>query len=268
MNTVSFIPTNAKRIIDHRRQQFTESTFAKHDYKHRLNSYKLPPTADITLEQFEQWAIDRLRILAELEACAFRNRSSAETAEHMKPLLKKYMLLDSNSSASGPERLYNQRQKDHYSHFILRLAFCTTEDLRRRFVRVETMLFRLRIGDEAPEERRDFINSLNLGWKEVPEEERMQLLNELTAVSGIRKGEPEETSWKKVDWEKVPDLVEQRKVFLMQGMAYIPSKEQASMVVTDFETNLKKNLEACKPLGKVRGFGGVWGGRGNKTSRY
>jgi len=30
-------------------------------YPHRLNFYTVPPTADITLEQFEQWAIDRLR---------------------------------------------------------------------------------------------------------------------------------------------------------------------------------------------------------------
>jgi DNA primase large subunit len=31
------------------------------DYPTRLNFYSDAPTADITLEQFEQWAIDRLR---------------------------------------------------------------------------------------------------------------------------------------------------------------------------------------------------------------
>lgn len=47
--------------LDHRRQQFGVPTYQNVEYKHRLNFYSVPPTADITLEQFEQWAIDRLR---------------------------------------------------------------------------------------------------------------------------------------------------------------------------------------------------------------
>ena len=31
------------------------------EYIHRLNFYAYPPTEEITLDQFEQWAIDRLR---------------------------------------------------------------------------------------------------------------------------------------------------------------------------------------------------------------
>ena len=50
-----------RQTRDHRKRQFAEPTHKHHDYKHRLNFYDVPPTADITLEQFEQWAIDRLR---------------------------------------------------------------------------------------------------------------------------------------------------------------------------------------------------------------
>ncbi|ROV93059.1 hypothetical protein VSDG_07336 [Cytospora chrysosperma] len=238
-----------RRHVDHRKEQFVERVYKDQHYPHRLNFYAVPPTADITLEQFEQWAIDRLRILAELEACAFRNRSPDETAVHMEPLLKKYLPLDFNTSKST--QLAAQRQKDHYSHFILRLAFASTEDLRRRFTRVETMLFRLRISQEETSERNDFINSLSLDWETVSEDERRELETELAATSAANSGygrkgvpaAPAEETWRKVDWERVPDLVENRRVFLRAGKAYVGSKEQASMAVTEFAARLERALE-------------------------
>jgi DNA primase large subunit len=53
----------AKRpnVLDHRKKQFAEPAYQETQYPHRLNFYSTPPTADITLEEFEQWAIDRLR---------------------------------------------------------------------------------------------------------------------------------------------------------------------------------------------------------------
>ena len=45
-----------------------------------------------------------------------------------------------------------------------------------------------------------------------------------------------------VHWTSVPDLVEKRKVFLRGGYAYVPSKEQSSMVFEEFQRNLEKAL--------------------------
>lgn len=235
-----------RAVVDHRKKQFAEAAYKDAAYEHRLNFYAVPPTADITLEQFEQWAIDRLRVLAELEACSFRNRSPQETASHMKPILEKYLPLESNSSGtSAPQiqRLQAQRQKDHYSHFILRLAFARTEDLRRRFSRVETMLFRLRFGDESSKERREFTKDLSLDWVEVTEEERTRYAAELAAFRGPKAQQQEEESWFKVDWDRVPDLVETRRVFLKGGKAFVPSREQTSMVVAEFTKRLDRALE-------------------------
>lgn len=234
-----------RRHTDHRKKQFAEASYAPLTYPSRLNFYGAPPTADITLEQFEQWAIDRLRILAELEACSFRNKNAQETAAHMKPLLDKYLPLDANSSSSS--QLQNQRQKDHYSHFILRLAFSSTEDLRRRFSRVETMLFRMRLAADDVRERNAFVQGLNLDWEVVGEEEKAMLERQLRAVSGQGWGkkfkQEEEEVWCKVDWERVPDLVEGRRCFLKGGMAYVPAREQTSMVVQEFTKRLEKALE-------------------------
>lgn len=55
------IDPKRRNVIDHRRKQFASAQYKEAEYTHRLNFYAEPPTADITLEQFEQWAIDRLR---------------------------------------------------------------------------------------------------------------------------------------------------------------------------------------------------------------
>ncbi|KAL9108840.1 MAG: hypothetical protein Q9187_008246 [Circinaria calcarea] len=259
------IDPKRKNAISYRRKQFANATYTEPEYPHRLNLYTVPPTAEITLEEFEQWAIDRLRstsnhkqdlymtpltytsVLAELEACSFRNKTPAETEAHIRPLLDKYLPLSTNSSARGDpkdERLKHERRKDHYSHFILRLAFSSTEDLRRRFGRIESALFRLRFQNDDGTERQDFVKSLDLNWQGVPEEEKKELVPQLLAATpGIKKQEVEEAGWFKVDWETVPELVESRKVFIKRGIAYVPVREQLSMVLAEFSARLDKGLE-------------------------
>ncbi|MCJ1333782.1 hypothetical protein MMC10_010482 [Thelotrema lepadinum] len=241
-----------RRNISHKRKQFANPTYKQQDYPYRLNFYDVPPVAEITLEQFEQWAIDRLRILAELESCSFRNRSPAETASHMTPLLSKYLPLSSNSSSpsgASDATLRAQRQKDHYSHFILRLAFSSTDELRRRFARVESTLFRLRWQADDARERAAFVGGLEFDWEVVSEQEKRELGNQLSAVSGSWGGKREEAGrgdaeeWFRVDWERVPELVENRRVFVKKGKAYVPGREQLSFVLAEFGARLEKALE-------------------------
>lgn len=140
-----------------------------------------------------------------------------------------------------------ERKKDHYSHFILRLAFSATEDLRRRFARLETALFRLRWREDDARERRDFVDALDMGgeWEKVTDEEKKELGQDLinaTAGAGfVKRGEEE--GWFKVDWEKVPELVESRKVLVKRGVAYVPIREQSSLVVAEFTRRLDDALE-------------------------
>ena len=47
----------------------------------------------------------------------------------------------------------------------------------------------------------------------------------------------------KVKWTRVPDLIERRRIFLKGGWAYVPSREQSSIVFQEFETRLDKALE-------------------------
>jgi hypothetical protein len=57
----SRIDSKRRANLSHKKKQFAKAEFQEQTYEHRLNFYILPPTAEITLEEFEQWAIDRLK---------------------------------------------------------------------------------------------------------------------------------------------------------------------------------------------------------------
>ena len=59
--TADRIDPKRRNVISHKKKQFAQATYKQQEYPHRLSLYEVPPTAEITLEQFEQWAIDRLR---------------------------------------------------------------------------------------------------------------------------------------------------------------------------------------------------------------
>ena len=180
----------------------------------------------------------------------------------MLPLLQKWLPLSSNTSSSvgyRDERLKSERQKDHYSHFILRLAFSSTEDLRRRFARIEGALFKLRFQSDDARERQAFVESLSLDWEVVSEAEKQSIASDLlSATPGLKRQEMEGGGWFKVDFETVPGLIESRRVFLKAGKAYVPVREQMSMVLAGFSTKLDQGLEVRDhPKAFKPGRGGV-----------
>ncbi|KAI0934152.1 hypothetical protein AcV5_006091 [Taiwanofungus camphoratus] len=211
-------------------------------YPYRLNFYDRPPLGDITIEEFETCAIDRLRILAEIESSFARNRPYEELKTITLAQCKKYLPLNSSTAISVDRDA--ERRKDHVGHFVLRLAFCRSEDLRRRFVKAEMALFRIRYDSDDRVEREEFLSSRDFDWIPVMEEEREKYKTELAAASPATKdANPKDEKYYKVKWTRVPDLVEKRKVFLKGGLAYVPAREQSSIVFQEFQTNLMKALE-------------------------
>ena len=55
-----------RQRLDHKKKQFATAAYKEQDYPTRLNFYEIPPTAEISLEDFERWAIDRLRSASSL----------------------------------------------------------------------------------------------------------------------------------------------------------------------------------------------------------
>ncbi|KAG6845447.1 hypothetical protein H0H87_009355 [Tephrocybe sp. NHM501043] len=216
-------------------------------YPHRLNFYDRSPLYDVSVEEFETCALDRLRILAEIESSAARNRTWDELKTVTNAQCLKYLPLHASSARTVDRD--SERRKDHLGHFVLRLAFCRSEDLRQRFVKAESTLFRVRYDGDATSERELFLNSRDFNWAAVDAAEKAKYRKELFACfqgsknESVREQAFESEKYFKVKWTRVPDLVEKRRVFLRGGWAYVPGKEQSSIVFEEFEVQLNRALQ-------------------------
>lgn len=238
------------------------------EYPDRISFYKLPPLTEITLDEFETYAIDRLKILIEINNLQSQGTKYSDLVKLMTERLKVLVPMHPLNTIE-PELLLEERRKDHYSHFILRLAFCRSEELRRKFVSSETFLFKLRYSQLTKLERQQFINKLEFVWAEVSENEKNTLRKELIAThyndvaQGLKQGTlsgsseynqrkllDEREVWRclqnekisKLPWDDVPDLVSQRKVVLHKGYAYVPEFLQMNLLANEFSKFLESQL--------------------------
>lgn len=63
--------------------------------------------------------------------------------------------------------LYEMRKWDHISHFILRLAYCETEEKRRWFISREIELFRFRWSYLSIDDKQKFLDINNFKYEKV-----------------------------------------------------------------------------------------------------
>lgn len=114
-------------------------------YPSTLSMYSLPPLDEIGLYEFETFALDRLQVLRAVETARIRCKSDEEISKFIDPVLQKHLPLKRNSrlTSQAAKTLFEERRRDHISHFILRLAYCKNEDLRRWFIKQEAALFKV-----------------------------------------------------------------------------------------------------------------------------
>lgn len=215
-------------------------------YPHCLQIYKIPPLYTISLEEFERLALERLQVLRTIERAGIKHsRNAKEFREAVLADLRKQNLYSYvKITVDGmDDNMYDERRRDHISHFILRLAYCRSEELRRWFVTQEVELFRFRFISETAQNRKSFMKLNNLDYEPIEEEERDALAGELAGcgfkLSSAKIGG---TDYYKVPFTEVLDLVKCRRVYLRRGYAYIPESDLVSIVVTVFRTHLSHAL--------------------------
>lgn len=143
---------------------------------------------------------------------------------------------DSLTSANAD----SERAKDSISHFILRLAYCRTDELRQWMVRFETALFKYRWQMLYKQERFDFISRFN--FQPISHHERDKLAPLLRAAS-LLPVDLKDFQFYKIPFELVPDLVAKRDVYLSEGFAYVPQTSLISVITAEFKHMLTAALE-------------------------
>lgn len=228
-------------------------------------SYTTPPSLDITLEEFETCALERLRVLTYIESLEHRNLPAAQKTSALTTYLKSHCPLSSNTARTAD--LARERRHDEIGHWVLRLAFSRSPELRARFLNAEEKLFRHRYETDDGAERAEFLKNQKLDWQEVTGDEKRVTIKwkkaenskdgsdkdgKLTPVTledrlrvlvpRMRDGATSE-KWYKVPWMTVPDLVQSRRVYIQNGNAYVPQSMQLNLVQQAFCERLEKALE-------------------------
>lgn len=202
----------------------------------RVSMYLVAPDVDVSLEDFEQYALDRLRVLIAIEENRSRGKRAEEVDSAVSDLWKKHMRTVHSDA---------QQQKDVISHFVLRLVHCRTEELRRWFMEMETALFRFRFKAESPESQKAFIEDHKLPYKSISSGEFEAMKEKLAQVMRSSNQSASligETNFYKVPFEEVLDLVATRRVYVHQGHAFVPRDQLVTIVSNHFRSMLSQSL--------------------------
>ncbi|PIO61132.1 Eukaryotic-type DNA primase, large subunit, partial [Teladorsagia circumcincta] len=214
--------TGSTRIVRHGiRSNVTRikvSSKTPSQYSHNLQMYTIPPSEEIKIEEFDEIAIERLKMLKALEDVKERYTWGAPPAD-----------------------VVNARRRDVIGHFILRLAFCRSPESTKWLVNQEVDLFRFRFASEPRESILTFMKENNVNLDMVEKSEKEELMAELAAACGLSIEQASNTDFWKVDFTAALELVRRRRALVRRGFAYI----QFNDLVVITSAALRANMTAA-----------------------
>lgn len=219
-------------------------------YPHNLQMYFVPPIVELSLSAFEELALERLKVLRCIDLVNLKgtNKFSDEWKaalcdELTKQGLKNIYKMSTAPTCKQTEAEVQYRKRDHLSHFILRLAYCRSDELRRWFVARELDLFKLRFMSLNADEIREFLSLNNLCYSPISSEEKESVKEGLCdSTYGMSMSLLPERDFFRVPFTDVLELVRSRKVFVHAGFAYIPSSEFVAVMSSVFRASLVQAL--------------------------
>ncbi|XP_055327475.1 DNA primase large subunit-like [Paramacrobiotus metropolitanus] len=229
---------SAKKAIRNKHPVYDEEVLP-----YDTNFFMEPPYEAITtLQDFEEYAQERLKVLRAVENVGVKCRKFSQqyyeqiNNDLTKELRNRYIRMTNKDSV---EIVLQERQRDALSHFILQMVFSRNEDQRRWFIQQESELFRLRLGLETAPALSRFISDNALGYTALPDEEWKNLRD---ILQGSTFNGQTESEFYKMDWVESLNQVRQRHVFVNQGYAYVPRKHLVDVIAARFREHLSHQM--------------------------
>ncbi|ESO86627.1 hypothetical protein LOTGIDRAFT_128625 [Lottia gigantea] len=207
-------------------------------YPHVLQFYSCPPIETISLQEFEEFAVERLKVLKACESAGIKHIRGTEAYTEL--MIKEIRKTKFKGKENVTQEDIYCRRIDHISHFILRLAYCRSEELRRWFLQQELDLFRFRFQNESIHGSEEFLKLNNLDYSPIPREEKEKISGEL--AHSICSGQVSTLDFFKVYFTDALDLVKSRKVFLKDGYAYVVREDLISILLSVYRAKLSRAL--------------------------
>jgi len=209
-----------------------------------LSFYDDLPSSDVALDDFEEFAVARLKVLRRIDVLQAHGTVGEKFAADVARADKENLPVRRATFAAD-------RFRDAVSHFALRMAYCRTEELRRWFLKNESRLFAVRFAAASPAEADTFMEANGLRYAPIGAAERERLRAPLTAASGGSPAGPpsaqqfERTRYYRVPFAEVTGLVARRDVYVEGGCAYVPHDKISVRIEERFRASLSKSLTAA-----------------------
>ncbi|KAK6060078.1 Eukaryotic-type DNA primase, large subunit [Cooperia oncophora] len=209
-------------------------------YSCNLQMYNIPPSEEISIEEFDEIAIERVKALKVVEDVKERYTwGSDEFKSAMIRELSKHMPIAAGTCL--PADVERARRRDVIGHFILRLAFCRSPESTKWLVTQEVDLFRFRFVEETRTNILAFLKQNNVNLDVIDKAEQEELMADLAAGCGISIDQASKTDFWKVDFTAALDLVRRRRALVRRGFAYI----QFNDLVVITSAALRANMTAA-----------------------
>ena len=139
---------------------------------------------------------------------------------------------------------------DETSHFILRLSYCQTEDLRRWFLTHECELLRIRLQLLSSEQLAQLVQTY-LSIQPINEDRKQELSPHLLLMKGSNGSVMSAQEFHRSRFFAVPftqalDLVARRECYLEGGQAFISQNKVEAILIAKFRTQLSRELAALQ----------------------
>ena len=128
---------------------------------------------------------------------------------------------------------------DATSHFILRLAYCQSEELRRWFLQQESALLQHRLSELSDKQLAQSVRKytqvepISKHEKEAFQEPLLQFMNPTEFAT---------TTFYAVPFTQALDLVAKRQCYLHRGRAFVPQHRVVSILLHKFRAELSRQL--------------------------